>query len=101
MPQSLHGYGREWRDDSLRVDPQHLVVSVIDHAQTSFAIEGNAIRTLEEIALRKRRDGAGRRNLGDRVAAAVRDIDVAGLPVDRNPYGAAQAADDERRGLAG
>src|SRR5439155_24154986 len=49
VPQSLRGYRRERRDAALPVDLQHLVVPVINDVNASFAIEGNAIGTLDEM----------------------------------------------------
>src|SRR5437773_8184481 len=41
MPQALRGYGREERDSTLRIDLQHLVVSIVDDIKIS--LPSNAI----------------------------------------------------------
>jgi len=99
VPQPLFGYCREGRDNTPWIDLQHLVVSVVDDIEVSLAIEGDAIWTTEKIAFGEWRNGAIARNPGDRIAAAVCDVDIARLPVDRYANRAAQAAGDEWRRL--
>src|SRR6266705_2836065 len=100
MPQSLFGYCREGHDRALRIDLQHLVVSEVKDIQISLAVEGNAVWAPKEIAFCERRNGIVRGNLCDRIIAAICDIDVSRLPVDRYAYGTAQAASDEWLGLS-
>ena len=51
MPQALRGYGREKRDSTLRIDLQHLVVSIVDDIKISLPIERNSVWAVEKIAL--------------------------------------------------
>src|SRR5262249_10214403 len=63
--------------------------------KVSFAVEGNSVRTFEEITCRERRRCAFPGDLHDRIATAVRDIDIARFSVNRDAYWPPQAAGDE------
>src|SRR6266853_2864862 len=100
MPQSLFGHRRKRGDGAVRIDLQHPVVPEIGDIENFAAIEGNAVGTSEKIALRECRRGAIGFDLGDRIAAAVCDIYIARLSVDRDTYGPAEAVGDEGLRLA-
>src|SRR5205814_8190247 len=51
MSQALSGYGREERNSTLRIDLQHLVISVVDDIKISIPIELNSVCAVEKIAL--------------------------------------------------
>src|SRR5438552_11608256 len=53
MPQALRGYSGEERDGGLRIDLQHLVVSIVDDIKISLPIERNSVWAVEKIALCK------------------------------------------------
>src|SRR5262249_54784560 len=53
MSQALSRYGRKERDITLRIDLQHLVVSIVDDIKISLPIERNSVRAVEKIALCK------------------------------------------------
>src|SRR5213080_285433 len=80
MPQALRGYGREKRDSTLRIDLQHLVVSIVDDVKISLPIERNSVWAVEKIAL------------CDRITATIRDEDIPRLLVDRDSDRAAKTA---------
>src|SRR5438046_4447670 len=43
MPQALRGYRREERNSTLRIDLQHLVISIVDDIKISITIERNSV----------------------------------------------------------
>src|SRR5436309_12596959 len=92
MPQALRGYGREKRDSTLRIDLQHLVVSIVDDVKISLPIERNSVWAVEKIALCVCRNVPVLRNLCDRITATIRDEDIPRLLVDRDSDRAAQTA---------
>src|SRR5205814_10484423 len=92
MPQALGGNGREESDRTLRIDLQHLVISVVHDIKISLAIECNSVWAVEKITLCERRNGPVLRNLCDRIAATIRDEDITRLLVDRDSDRAVQAA---------
>src|SRR5438477_6124229 len=95
MPQTLCGHGCEKRDRALRINFEHLVVTVVHNIEISLAIEGNAVWAVEKIALCEGRNDAIFGNLCDRIATAICDIDIARFLFDRDAYRPAQTAGDE------
>src|SRR5918994_1165668 len=100
VPQPLVRDRRERRDAAVQVDLQHAVVAKIHRVEIALAVEGDAVRTLEQITRREGCDRAVRRNLRDGIAAAVGYEHFAGLAVDRNADGSAQPVSARISGAA-
>src|SRR5262249_42715839 len=95
VSQALFRHRREERNGSLWVDFQQIIVAEVGNKKVSFAIERNAVGALEEVACGERRHRTVTRDLYDRIASAVPDIDLFRFSVYCNAYRAAQACGHE------
>src|SRR5438552_14649705 len=92
MTQACVGYHGEGCNTSLLVHMEHSIVTEVDDIQLALVVEGNPIRTFEEVALGELGDCTVWRNMRDAVSAAVRDIDIIRIPGDSDSDGSVEAS---------